>query len=130
MRRQHIWSKVSILGLTLLLVSYALAGVFVWTEQKKFIFMPMRELANTPADFGLRFDDIFIHGTDDDLVPVSMSRQLFAEANPPKYLKLILGGSHNNSARVGGRIYLESIADFVSATSLSRQVSSTIDQVR
>ena len=59
---------------------------------------------------------LILHGTRDDLVPVDMARRLFAKAKPPKILKLILGGGHNNSARIGGQIYLDAIAAFVSDT--------------
>ena len=287
MRNQRILIKLSALGLALPLICYILAGVYIWSHQKNFIFMPQRALANIPSDFGLQYEDIFItlktgeptrerlhawwipaigggewtllylhgsafniaanieharrfqrlgfsvlllsyrgygrsdggfpsetgmyadagaawhyltrdrgrpaghiyiyghslggavaielarnqpdaaglivegtftsipelgrhdsrfrlfpidlivnqrfdslskisqvavpvlilHGTEDRLVPVSMGRELFDAANPPKSLKLILGGGHNNSARIGGQIYLDTIADFVSNNS-------------
>ena len=66
---------------------------------------------------------LILHGTDDRLVPFSMGRELFDAANPPKSLKLILGGGHNNSARIGGQIYLDTIADFVSKTGRFNQTS-------
>jgi hypothetical protein len=33
----------------------------------------------------------------------------------PKYLKLIEGGGHRNSARVGGMKYLDAVSEFVSS---------------
>lgn len=286
MTRARLLIKISLLGLAVLLGCYTLAGVWVWSQQKQFIFMPLRELANTPTDFGLDYEDVFIalrpddekserlhawwipartgkgpillylhgsafniaaniehsrrfqrlgfsvlllsyrgygrsdgsfpsesgmyadarsawryltrkrglqaeqiyiyghslggavaidlavsqpraaglivegtftslpdlgsrdsrfrllpinlivnqrfdslskigqvvvpvlflHGTEDSLVPVDMSRQLYARANEPRYLKLILGGGHNNSARIGGQFYLDTIARFLSMT--------------
>jgi hypothetical protein len=41
-----------------------------------------------------------------------MSRRLYERTGAPKRLQLILGGGHNNSARVGGAIYLQAVKDF------------------
>jgi hypothetical protein len=56
---------------------------------------------------------LILHGTDDTVVPFDMSRQLFEKAPSPKRFKLILGGGHNNSARVGGTEYLNSVREFI-----------------
>ena len=56
---------------------------------------------------------LYIHGTDDTLVPHEMSRELFKRTASPKWLKLILGGGHNNSAAVGGKNYLKAVREFV-----------------
>lgn len=56
---------------------------------------------------------LYIHGTDDTLVPFQMSRELYEHTSSPKQLKLILGGGHNNSAAVGGEEYLKAIRGFV-----------------
>jgi hypothetical protein len=56
---------------------------------------------------------LLMHGTDDRVVPYEMSRQLYEEAPSPKRLKLILGGGHNNSARVGGAEYLKTVREFI-----------------
>ena len=53
------------------------------------------------------------HGTEDSVVPFEMSRQLYEKAPSPKRLKLILGGEHNNSARVGGAEYLNAVRQFI-----------------
>ena len=55
---------------------------------------------------------LFIHGSDDHLIPPQMSFILYAHAPYPKQLKLIPGGGHNNSAAVGGEDYLRSIREF------------------
>jgi pimeloyl-ACP methyl ester carboxylesterase len=61
----------------------------------------------------LKIPVLILHGTDDLVVPVEMSRQLYDKAPSPKKLKLILGGGHNNSARVGGAEYLSTVKKFI-----------------
>jgi pimeloyl-ACP methyl ester carboxylesterase len=61
----------------------------------------------------IRIPVLFIHGTDDQLIPSEMSRLLYARAPHPKRLIFINGGGHNNSASVGGEDYLRSIREFV-----------------
>ena len=56
---------------------------------------------------------LYIHGTNDTLVPYEMSRKLFEQTASPKRLKFIPGGGHNNSAAVGGEAYLEAVREFV-----------------
>jgi hypothetical protein len=41
-----------------------------------------------------------------------MSRRLYERTRAPKRLQLILGGEHNNSARVGGSVYLQAVKEF------------------
>jgi len=61
----------------------------------------------------LKVPVLLLHGTDDKVVPFKMSRRLYEKAPSPKRLKLILGGGHNNSARVGGAEYLNTVRDFI-----------------
>jgi hypothetical protein len=56
---------------------------------------------------------LYLHGTDDRLVPHSMSQQLFDRTLAPKWLVFIGGGGHNDSARVGGAIYREAVQAFI-----------------
>jgi fermentation-respiration switch protein FrsA (DUF1100 family) len=56
---------------------------------------------------------LYIHGTDDELVPHEMSRELYNRTSSAKQLKFIPGGRHNNSAAVGGEEYLQAVGDFV-----------------
>ncbi len=58
---------------------------------------------------------LILHGTEDRVVPVEMGRRLYEKAPSPKALKLILGGGHNNSARVGGAEYLSTVRKFIDA---------------
>ena len=64
----------------------------------------------------LRIPALYIHGTDDHLVPFEMSRLLYERTPHPKFLTFIPGGGHNNSATVGGKAYLAALSDFVAAT--------------
>jgi uncharacterized protein len=56
---------------------------------------------------------LFIHGTADQIVPFFMSEHLFAAANLPKRLVLIPGGHHEDSATIGGPLYLNAVSNFL-----------------
>lgn len=60
----------------------------------------------------LRVPVLYLHGTDDSVAPFEMSRRLYEHTRAPKRLQLILGGGHNNSARVGGPVYLQAVKEF------------------
>jgi pimeloyl-ACP methyl ester carboxylesterase len=60
----------------------------------------------------LRLPILFIHGTADMDVPYTMSEQLFAAARGPKWLTLIQGGGHEDSADVDGTLYTRVVLDF------------------
>jgi fermentation-respiration switch protein FrsA (DUF1100 family) len=61
----------------------------------------------------LKVPVLLLQGTGDRVVPFKMSRRLYQKAPTPKRLKLILGGGHNNSARIGGVEYLNSVREFI-----------------
>ena len=56
---------------------------------------------------------LYIHGTDDKLVPPEMSSELYKRTASSKQLKFIPGGGHNNSAAVGGDEYLQAVRSFI-----------------
>jgi len=56
---------------------------------------------------------LYIHGTDDKLVPSEMSSELYKRTASSKQLKFIPGGGHNNSAAVGGDEYLQAVKNFI-----------------
>ena len=56
---------------------------------------------------------LYIHGTDDRLVPHEMGRELYERTASSKQLKFILGGGDNNSAAVGGDEYLQAVRNFI-----------------
>lgn len=55
---------------------------------------------------------LFLHGTDDEIVPIQLGKQLFEAANEPKVFYEIPGAHHNDTFLVGGAPYLERIRDF------------------
>jgi len=56
---------------------------------------------------------LIIHGSDDEIVPVEMSRRLFARAPDPKDLYIIAGAHHNDTYLVGGKEYFNRLRAFV-----------------
>lgn len=56
---------------------------------------------------------LFIHGTEDELVPARMSQELFAAANEPKQLFLVPGGHHTDVAEISGEEYLQVVSQFL-----------------
>ncbi|MGL5082408.1 MAG: alpha/beta hydrolase [Microcoleaceae cyanobacterium] len=81
-----------------------------------------------PIDFLLtqRFDSIakvpylemptlFTHGTEDQVIPIQMSQELFAASSDPKQLLIIPGAGHNNVAQVGGDQYQVVLKEFLKA---------------
>jgi hypothetical protein len=60
----------------------------------------------------LRVPVLYLHGTADSVAPADMSRRLYENTHSSKRLQLIPGGGHNNSARVGGAVYLRAVEDF------------------
>ena len=64
---------------------------------------------------------LYLHGTNDRLVPPDMSRELYRHTASAKQLKFITGGGHNNSAAVGGNEYLKAIIKFIEAPAVEAQ---------
>jgi hypothetical protein len=56
---------------------------------------------------------LIIHGAEDEIIPVEMSRRLFAKARAPKELYIIPGAHHNDTYLVGGRAYFEKLKTFI-----------------
>ncbi|MBW4632356.1 MAG: lysophospholipase [Iphinoe sp. HA4291-MV1] len=61
----------------------------------------------------LKMPVLFIHGTDDVVVPAFMSQDLYAAAPEPKKLVLVPGGGHNDIAEVASSVYLQAVQSFV-----------------
>ena len=66
-------------------------------------------LARVPL---LRLPVLFIHGTADAEVPYTMSERLFEAARGPKWLTLISGGGHEDSAETGATVYARDVLTF------------------
>jgi fermentation-respiration switch protein FrsA (DUF1100 family) len=56
---------------------------------------------------------LIIHGADDEIIPVDMSRRLFAAARDPKELYIIPGAHHNDTYVMGGMAYFERLKKFI-----------------
>ncbi len=56
---------------------------------------------------------LIIHGSEDEIIPVSMSRRLFAAAREPKELYIIPGAHHNDTYLVGGPAYFDRLTRFI-----------------
>lgn len=61
----------------------------------------------------IRVPLLIVHGTDDEIVPVTMSQKLFTVANDPKQLLLIPTAGHNNIRQLGGDLYLKQLQRFI-----------------
>jgi fermentation-respiration switch protein FrsA (DUF1100 family) len=56
---------------------------------------------------------LLIHGEQDEIIPVDMSRRLFAATPEPKELYIIPGAHHNDTYLVGGRAYFARLRAFI-----------------
>jgi uncharacterized protein len=68
---------------------------------------------NTSKPKSQQIPILFIHGTADDVVPVSMSQQLYDAAPEPKQLLLIPGAGHFRIYQPGANSYLKAIQQFI-----------------
>jgi len=62
---------------------------------------------------GLKVPVLIIHGEQDEIIPVNMSRRLFAAALEPKELYIIPGAHHNDTYLVGGAAYFQRLRAFI-----------------
>ena len=56
---------------------------------------------------------LILHGDRDTLVPLEMSRRLFAAAREPKTLLVVPGAGHSDVFSVGGEIYRQALLSFL-----------------
>jgi len=87
--------------------------------QKYYPMFPVRWLARIRYDNAARLPSVrcpvlIAHSRDDELVPVSHGRALFALARDPKSF-LEMRGGHNNGFMVSGQSYRGGIARFIAA---------------
>ncbi|WP_460208164.1 alpha/beta hydrolase [Scytonema sp. NUACC21] len=61
----------------------------------------------------LKIPVLFIHGTDDLVVPAFMSENLYEAAPEPKNLVLISGAGHNDVAEIAPSVYHQAVQSFV-----------------
>jgi uncharacterized protein len=60
----------------------------------------------------LRAPLLLIHGTEDRVVPPTMSQVLYDKATVPKQLLILPGAGHNDLISIGGQTYLDAIDNF------------------
>jgi hypothetical protein len=53
------------------------------------------------------------HGDRDEIIPASQGQALFDAATGPKQLKVVKGAGHNDLSIVGGRQYIDTLAEFI-----------------
>ncbi|MBT5027040.1 MAG: alpha/beta hydrolase [Nitrospina sp.] len=64
----------------------------------------------------LRLPKLFLHGTDDEIVPYDMGRKLFDAAAEPKTFYSIAGAGHNDTYVLGGDEYFNALNQFITET--------------
>lgn len=78
---------------------------------------PVRLLARLRYDTrarlaGVNCPVLVVHSPDDEIIPYSHGRELFAAAREPKQM-LVLRGGHNEGFMVSGNVYVEGLAGFL-----------------
>ncbi len=61
----------------------------------------------------IRVPVLIIHGEHDEIIPVDMSRRLYAAAPEPKELYIIPGAHHNDTYLAGGEAYWQRLRGFI-----------------
>ncbi|MBI5216663.1 MAG: alpha/beta hydrolase [Ignavibacteriae bacterium] len=59
---------------------------------------------------------LFVHGSDDDIIPITLGKKLFDSANEPKQFYEISGAGHNDCYVVGSTVYMQLIKEFMIQT--------------
>ena len=58
---------------------------------------------------------LMFHGTEDEIIPISMAKELYAAAPQPKQLAIVPNANHSNLDLVGGQQYLLSLRQFINS---------------
>jgi uncharacterized protein len=61
----------------------------------------------------LTLPKLFLHGTEDEIVPYTLGQELYSAAKEPKDFYSIKGAGHNDTYSVGGEAYLKRIDRFI-----------------
>lgn len=91
-----------------------------------FPWLPVGRLLSTRYDLLSKIDRVqapllVIHGDRDEVVPYSQGRKVFETAKPPKLIYTVQGAGHNNLYRIGGRVYFQTIGQFIQGLSDSNE---------
>lgn len=73
-------------------------------------YQPARYVTRLPA-----MPLLFIHGSRDEVVPIRMTRELYARAKEPKELWVVEGAGHNDLRQHAGDAYDDRVAAFFTA---------------
>ena len=88
----------------LLWVLYPIYPQLLWTRYEPLAWI--KKLPPIPL--------LFIHGDDDHVVPMKMTKILYKQANQPKELWIVPGAGHNRLRQEAGDVYDRRVADFFS----------------
>lgn len=96
--------------------------------RRSFFFSLLTPLLETHYDTARRISDIhvpllIIQGDRDRIVPPFMARRLYDLAPGPKEFYLVAGAGHNNTYRVGGDEYFQTLSRFLSSVWEKRDLS-------
>ncbi|MBF0171046.1 MAG: alpha/beta hydrolase, partial [Nitrospinae bacterium] len=64
----------------------------------------------------LTMPKLFIHGTNDRVIPVGHTMELYENARSPRQVTLIDGGGHDDGYVAGGAEYLNGVGRWLDAT--------------
>ena len=83
-----------------------------------FPFFPLKFLLKSKYDAlgqvsSVNIPKLFMHGTEDEIVPYKMGRKLFEAAAGPKEFYDIQGAGHNDTWQTGGKAYFDTIERFI-----------------
>lgn len=102
-----------------LVVESSFTSIMDMTEESSLLsIFPLKLLVNQHFNSikkieSLSMPVLFIHGTEDRVVPHTMSKELYAAAPEPKKLVLVPGGGHYNSAFYDHPLYWQAIENFL-----------------
>jgi len=66
MAKKSTFRKLLIGATAVLMITYAFTSTYLWARQAYFIFRPERIIANTPAEYQLPFEDIYVTVNDEN----------------------------------------------------------------
>ncbi|KMP11783.1 peptidase [Candidatus Nitromaritima sp. SCGC AAA799-A02] len=86
--------------------------------RKIFPFLPLDWAIQSRFDAiskvpGLKLPKLFLHGTQDEIVPYELGREVFEAAAEPKAFYDIEGAGHNDTYMTGGSAYFDALARFI-----------------
>jgi len=105
-----------------LIVESSFTSIYDMSQlDRRFKLLPVKRFLNQRFESaekvgGLRLPTLFLHGTQDEIVPFWMGERLFAGAPQPKRFVPIPGGRHDHDAR-GEPVIREAVERFVRETS-------------